>query len=247
MKSTLNVVFWAFAIIKMRSFEMGIGHISVQLPSVSRLCSVLSPPSEWERAAPCTLGGVTAPPHLPPLLGAHVGAADAAGPQAPRSGVPVQSARWQTGQPGWTAAVADCPGTAEFSVFDCCVASLQLQEAQRKHDLLVEHLHKDQEHKRRLVSPETAFTRAHGRLPDLHNLVWPCWTWNIGSSRESSRSASSSRRRPRTDWGNTGSRRHEPRNTTTTTTSSTVHAWWGCAPKKRRWKLNRRGWNILQQ
>lgn len=49
------------------------------------------------------------------------------------------------------------------------VSSLQLQEAQRKHDLLLEHLHKDQEHKRRLVSPETAFTRAHGRLPDLHH------------------------------------------------------------------------------
>lgn len=43
------VVFWAFAIIKMRSsFEMGICHISVQLSSVSRLYSVLSPPSESE-------------------------------------------------------------------------------------------------------------------------------------------------------------------------------------------------------
>lgn len=103
-----------------------------------------------------------------------MGAADAAGPQAPRSGVPVQSARWQTGQPGWTAAVADTPGTAELSMFDRSVASLQLQEAQRKHDLLVEHLHKDQEHKRRLVSPETAFTRTHRRLPDLHNRAVRC-------------------------------------------------------------------------
>lgn len=109
-----------------RSFEMGICHISVQLSSVSRLCSVLSPPSESERerAAPPALGGVTAPPHLPPLPGAHVGAADAAGAQAPRGGVPVQSARWQTGQPGWTVAVADSPGTAEFSVFECSLSLL---------------------------------------------------------------------------------------------------------------------------
>lgn len=67
--------------------------------------------------------------------------------------------------------MADSPGTAEFHAFDRSVASPQLQEAQRKHDLLVEHLHKDQEHKRRLVSPETAFARARGRLPELSGVA----------------------------------------------------------------------------
>lgn len=57
------------------------------------------------------------------------------------------------------------------------------------------------------------------------------------SSRGTSKSASSSRSRPRTDWRSRGNRWHAPRSTTTTTTSSTVPAWWGRAPKRRGWVL----------
>lgn len=50
----------------------------------------------------------------------------------------------------------DSAGPARFVCFTLMSSPLwQLEEAQRKHDLLVEILHRDQEHKRRLVSPSS--------------------------------------------------------------------------------------------
>lgn len=141
----------------------------------SRLCGAVSLPSESERqrAAPRAPGGVATPPHLPPHSGPHVEAADAAGRRPPLGGVPVLPApRRQTRQPGWTAAVKILPEQQRLACLTVLsVASLQLEEAQRKHDLLVELLHKDQEHKRRLVSPSTAFARARAHARTQPSLL----------------------------------------------------------------------------
>lgn len=150
--------------------------ISVQLQLFHTFCGTVSLPSEGgpQRAAPYAPGGVATPPHLPPHPGPHVEAADAAGRQPPLGGVPAP--RRQTQQPGWTAAVELLPerrALARLTVLS--VASLQLEEAQRKHDLLVELLRKDQEHKRRLVSPLNRFctctrTRCSSVTPHASNL-----------------------------------------------------------------------------
>lgn len=108
---------------------------------------------------------------------------------------------------------------------------LQVEETQRKHDLLVQIVQKDQDHKRRLVSINTECDQFSESLPVNDKLL-------CQSSRGTSKSASSSRSRPRTDWENRGSRQPAPRSTIMTTMSSTVPVWWRHAPRRRGWVVN---------
>lgn len=226
----------------------------------------LSSANKGERAPPHAPGGVAAPSHLPKCPGADVGEANASGGPTPCSVLLLASQ--QTCQPGRTVAPKSPPNRFSSCSEVCwpidCVVCLnlfdktllfvwQVEEAQRKHDLLVEIVHKEQEHKRRLVSITTdsnnipsppvryATQTVNARMCMSVSVFSPTKLGRLNPkcslSRRTSESASSSRSQPRTDWRNKGSRSHAPRSTTTTTTSSTAPAWWGPGPERRGWVL----------